>query len=150
MIGIVGRGIIAIILTGIMSYFSLGMDKQVIQALYTVLGIGFSIAISNIISFNLSEVASEYHRNEFINKLRTQRNKHGVDFFLSTSLYIICSSTPQSIYELFGISFNWLTLSGLYILLSLVDLLFGFISIQKLNEDVAKRIITEKRNQKKL
>lgn len=142
------RYLIGLIISIILSEFNyLNFDEKIIQALFTVLGIGYSIAISNIISFDTSELMFNDYRRKIIKHLRDLRNVNSVDFLFASFIFVCCLSFPQQIFIYYIFKINLYTFASIILFLSICSLVIGFFSLQKLNEEVSDKIAKEKSNE---
>ncbi len=72
----------------ISSLFDIECKDQVIQTLFTVIGIAYSIAISNIIGFKTDDIVNVKYRNIIKNKIKSMKNMNTIDFSLSILVFI--------------------------------------------------------------
>lgn len=139
------KKIFFLLLGFLMGYTEFHVNANVLLTLFTVLGIGFSIAISNILSFDLSEIANPIYRKPIVSKLKSIEKQHGIDFLFVTISYIVCLSVPEE--TRLGMLENHIDIYSIlafYIVNSMIDLRGGFVSIQKLGIDVSSKIIEER------
>ena len=138
--------IIGILLGTLLGIYLHSIDiKSVMEALYSISGIMFSISMSLIVTFNTSEIINKKIRNRIVSSLKASRNKH-IFFFLLVSICYIASSFLEVLHINMWkeISFNSYFLSLTYLILSIIYYIQSFISIQKFREDLDNQIIKEK------
>lgn len=130
-------------------YLPMQINEGLIQALFTVLGIVFSIAMGLLVSFNLTSVLNDEFRKSIRISIGSTRNWLLADFAISTlafSIGVIYSDVTWSIRDYSILRCNILCIS--IILISLIYEIFNFRLINKLRIDIEERLIRE-RNRKK-
>lgn len=138
--------IIGILLGTLLGIYLHSIDiKSVMEALYSISGIMFSISMSLIVTFNTSEIINKKIRNRIVSSLKTSRNKH-IFLFLLVSVCYIASNFLEVLHINMWkeISFNSYFLALTYLILSIIYYIQSFISIQKFREDLDNQIIKEK------
>lgn len=138
--------IIGILLGTLLGIYLHSIDiRSVMEALYSISGIMFSISMSLIVTFNTSEIINKKIRNRIVSSLKTSRNKH-IFLFLLVSVCYIASSFLEVLHINMWkeISFNSYFLALTYLILSIIYYIQSFISIQKFREDLDNQIIKEK------
>lgn len=142
---IVIAGIVALI------FSSIGVEGSgnVLQPLYTVLGILYSIAMSLIVSFNLSQVRNTDYRKSIRVSLKHIRNTLTLDFAISSIALILSLCVEKNkIISLFTIEkltvkLNIPTLAICVVIISMLYEVLNFYSIQSLNDEIVEKIIDE-------
>lgn len=142
---IVIAGIVALI------FSSIGVEGSgnVLQPLYTVLGILYSIAMSLIVSFNLSQVRNTDYRKSIRVSLKHIRNTLTLDFAISSIALILSLCVEKNkIISLFTIKeltvkLNIPTLAICVVIISMLYEVLNFYSIQSLNDEIVEKIIDE-------
>lgn len=138
-------GIVALI------FSSIGVEGSgnVLQPLYTVLGILYSIAMSLIVSFNLSQVRNTDYRKSIRVSLKHIRNTLTLDFAISSIALILSLCVEKNkIISLFTINeltvkLNIPTLAICIVIISMLYEVLNFYSIQSLNDEIVEKIIDE-------
>lgn len=138
-------GIVALI------FSSIGVEGSgnVLQPLYTVLGILYSIAMSLIVSFNLSQVRNTDYRKSIRVSLKHIRNTLTLDFAISSIALILSLCVEKNkIISLFTINeltvkLNIPTLAICVVIISMLYEVLNFYSIQSLNDEIVEKIIDE-------
>lgn len=119
------------------------ISEGLIQALFTVLGIVFSIAMGLLVSFNLSSVLNDDFRKSIRTSIESTRNWLLVDFAFSTLAFSV--GTIYSKYQIcvrgFCIRCEIVCIS--VIVISLIYEIYNFGLINKLRIDIEERIIKE-------
>lgn len=142
------RIVIATVIALILSSLGLEGSEKVLQSLYTVLGILYSIAMSLVVSFNLSQVRDTKTRNALRTALRHIRNTLTLDFGLSSVALIasICVDETKTNIPIYSIiQLNLLVLSICIVITSMIYEIFNFYSIQGLNDQVVDKIMEEEK-----
>ena len=142
------RILIVLILTVILSYFGIMGSTNAVQALFTVLGISFSISMSLIISFDLSQVLNDKYRKPIRSAITNTRNGLILDFAFSTFILLLASIQVVSDFELKikGCSvFYFQTFAICVIVFSIFYEAYNFTQIHNLQNDITDAIIREKR-----
>lgn len=142
--------IIRIILATIVSIViaTLGVlgNATILQTLFTVLGIVFSISMSLLVSFSLSKILNPAIRSTLRQSITHTRNWLLYDFSLSTLVLIIAlvwdtNSLRYSIGSIFTIDIMLLAVCA--VAMSLVYEMYNFKKIHTLHSDIEDAIIKE-------
>lgn len=128
----------------ISSLFDIECKDQVIQTLFTVIGIAYSIAISNIIGFKTDDIVNIKYRNIIKNKIKSMKNMNTIDFSLSILVFISSCLFTSFKFSLYFVKFNISMFVLLSLLFSLFYIVFSFKGLQQLSEDVSDRLYKEK------
>nr|DAL47187.1 MAG TPA_asm: hypothetical protein [Caudoviricetes sp.] len=128
----------------ISSLFDIECKDQVIQTLFTVIGIAYSIAISNIIGFKTDNIVNVKYRNIIKNKIKSMKNMNTIDFSLSILVFISSCLFTSFKFSLYFVKFNISMFVLLSLLFSLFYIVFSFKGLQQLSEDVSDRLYKEK------
>lgn len=139
------RLLCAFIISMIISFFGLRGHDVILQSLFTVLGITFSISMSILISFDLSKVCNKSIRMSLRLRCRHILDQLIIDFIVSCSIFVLglmCNGyTPINILSVFPLDILLLSISVLTF--SLIYELYNFKKIQRLKDDIADRILDE-------
>ena len=142
---------IAVILALLLSSgTSIPGSSSVTGALYTVVGVAFSLSISMAISIDLKEVREPRYRSKLKKDIRTLLDSLVCDFSVA-SFALLASITNKSFtITLSGISLSLSIslLSSIIIALSLVYNLRNIYAIYKFKADLEERIIREEERRK--
>lgn len=125
------------------SIFNISINEMVIQVLFAVLGILYSISVSNIISFNLNEIKNNNYRKEIYACLTKLRKNQTYDFVLATFFVIVGLSIEEQSVSFICFTFNSFNFICIYVFVVLISFVNGFSSILKLNHDVTERLISD-------
>lgn len=128
----------------ISSLFDIECKDQVIQTLFTVIGIAYSIAISNIIGFKTDNIVNVKYRNIIKNKIKSMKNMNTIDFSLSILVFISSCLFTSFKFSLYFVKFNISMFVLLSLLFSLIYIVCSFAGLQQLSEDVSDRLYKEK------
>lgn len=128
----------------ISSLFDIECKDQVIQTLFTVIGIAYSIAISNIIGFKTDDIVNVKYRNIIKNKIKSMKNMNTIDFSLSILVFISSFIFTSYEFSLYFVRFNISMFVLLSLLFSLLYIVCSFAGLQQLSEDVSDRLYKEK------
>ncbi len=128
----------------ISSLFDIECKDQVIQTLFTVIGIAYSIAISNIIGFKTDDIVNVKYRNIIKNKIKSMKNMNTIDFSLSILVFISSFLFTSFKFSLYFVRFNISMFVLLSLLFSLLYIVCSFAGLQQLSEDVSDRLYEEK------
>lgn len=128
----------------ISSLFDIECKDQVIQTLFTVIGIAYSIAISNIIGFKTDDIVNVKYRNIIKNKIKSMKNMNTIDFSLSILVFISSFLFTNFKSSLYFVRFNISMFVLLSLLFSLLYIVCSFAGLQQLSEDVSDRLYKEK------
>lgn len=145
MLSLFCRYLTALIMSVIISsLFDIECKDQVIQTLFTVIGIAYSIAISNIIGFKTDDIVNVKYRNIIKNKIKSMKNMNTIDFSLSILVFISSFLFASSKFSLYFVRFNLSMFVLLSLLFSLLYIVCSFAGLQQLSEDVSDRLYKEK------
>lgn len=121
-------------------FYGDSLSLNLIEILYTVSGILFSVGIGLVVTFKLGNVKHPIYRREIKKSVLTVRNSFFFYFTISTTIFILCSENKDfylSINTNFvNISLNLSFLSLITIIVSMFYYITNFIAIQKLNDDI--------------
>lgn len=141
------RYTIVLIFTMLLSYLNVRGNTTAVQSLFTVLGISFSISMSLIISFDLSQVLNEKYRTPIKQSIKTTRNGLIWDFILATFVLLLSSLNAIADWELVikgHTLFHFKTFAVCFLVLSIFYEARNFIAIHDLHDEIADAVIKEK------
>lgn len=121
-------------------------NSAVLQTLFTVLGIVFSISMSLLVSFNLSKVLNKRLRKSLRNSISHTRNMLLYDFGLSTliSSVALIWDSQHTRYDLNGIIILDVMLLGVTLVAtSLIYEIYNFRKLHRLHTDIEDAVIAE-------
>lgn len=140
------RLVIAVILSLILSTIGVKGNAVVVQTLFTVLGIVFSIAMSLLVSFGLSKILNKGIRLKLRSSISQTRNCLLLDFTFST-LILVISLLWDSNHLVYGrgwLQVDIMLLAVCIIALSLIYEIYNFSRIHNLHTDIEDAIVKEK------
>lgn len=126
----------------VLAFLKMHPSEKMLEVFFTIHGIVYSIAISQIIGFNTSLVRNQQIRQEILSAISSTLKKLTIWFTISALAYIL-SSTLTEAFTIASLSFNLTTIAFPAILLSLCITVFAFISIRKLALKVEDAILEE-------
>ena len=139
------RLLCALIISMTIAVLGLRGHDVILQSLFTVLGITFSISMSILISFDLSKVYNKSIRMSLRSRCRHILNQLILDFIISCLIFVLglmCNEcTPIYVFKRFHLDI--LLFSIFALATSLIYELYNFRRIQKLKDDIADRILDE-------
>lgn len=136
---------IAILVAVLLAIAGVKGNAAVLQTLFTVLGIVFSISMSLLVSFNLSKVLNKKIRRGLRNAISHTRNLLLYDFGLSTlisSVALIWDENSLS-YDINGIVIDITLLGVTLVATSLIYEIYNFRKLHKLHTDIEDAVIAE-------
>ncbi len=145
MIRMLIRVTVAIFVALLLSIVGVQGNTIVLQTLFTVLGIVFSISMSLLVSFNLSKILNKKMRKSFRFAIEKTRNALIRDFLISTAI-MIASLIWKDDYIRIKLSFIIVDVMLIAVSLVAVSLLFeiyNFRKIHKLHTDIEDAVIDE-------
>lgn len=142
---IIIRILIAFILAIAISSLGVRGNTNVLQTLFTVLGIVFSISMSLLVSFNLSKVLNKDIRKELRQRIANTRNLLLVDFIVSTvTLVTALIWTDTQNYTLWHwCDINVYMSATVIVAISLFYEIYNFRHLHTLNTDIEEAVIQE-------
>jgi len=137
------RLIFAGVLSVILSSFDVRANVGLTQTLFTILGIVFSIAMSLLVSFNLSQILNKRIRLKIRQAISTSMRMLVIDFIVSCVIFalaLIISCSPINIWHFkFDISiFGMCVIS-----ISLLYEVYNFRRIHQLNVEIEEQVLKE-------
>lgn len=146
---LIARLMIAICLGAVLSYYlPEQINEGLIQALFTVLGIVFSIAMGLLVSFNLSAVLNDDFRKDIRSSIESTRNWLLIDFAISTLAFSIGVIYSSSQFFIKTVSIRLQIICIALIIISLVYEIYNFRLINNLRIDIEERLIKEENKRK--
>lgn len=140
------RLVIAVIVSLILTAIGVKGNAVVVQTLFTVLGIVFSIAMSLLVSFGLSKILNKGIRLKLRSSISQTRNCLLLDFTFST-LILVVSLLWDSDHLVYGhgwFQVDIMLLAVCIIALSLIYEIYNFSRIHNLHTDIEDAIVKEK------
>jgi hypothetical protein len=123
-------------------------NAVVLQTLFTVLGIVFSISMSLLVSFSLIKILNKGVRDSLRASISHTRNMLLLDFGLSTIVSVVALvwNNTSYRYTFKGIVLDVMLIGVMLIATSLVYEIYNFRKLHKLHTDIEDAVITEETN----
>ena len=124
-------------------------NSDLLSTLYTVCGIMFSIGLSLIVTFNLSNIRNKNYLTKIKSNLRYIRNSFMWYFTIATFAFICESYLPAENLNLYvfqtnkGILLSWWSIFFVAILFAIIYFVMNFLALQKLSTDIYDRVNEE-------
>ena len=142
--------IISIFITILLYALNIHANDNIIQTVYNVIGIIFSIGMGLIVTFSMSGVESKKYVTEIRKSINGVRNKFILIFFICTLLFISYQHIPRIEYEISDMCILIDEIikihAFVFLVLALVYLITNFIRIQVLKDDIFDKILEKKEN----
>lgn len=145
MISTISRIAVAILIALALGIVGVQGNAVVLQTLFTVLGIVFSISMSLLVSFSLSKILNNKLRVSIRNAITNNRHLLLFDFGLSTIALVIALVWDE---DYLNITYRWMVFDIMLMALSIVASslifeIFNFRRLHKLHMDIEDAIIAE-------
>lgn len=145
MISTIFRIVVAILVALLLGIAGVHGNAVVLQTLFTVLGIVFSISMSLLVSFSLSKILNKKLRADLRYAITNNRNALLLDFGIATIALVIALVWNENY---LNITYSWLVFDIMLIALcviasSLVFEIYNFRKLHKLHTDIEDAIISE-------
>lgn len=129
----------SIVVAALLSLFTkIEVDSGVLNTLYTVAGVIFSVGMSIAISAKTDQVTKESNRKSIRGSYKTVRNSFMLLFGISTVLFIAAQA-----YTIEKLPAALDLLCAVYLLVSIIFYIINFIKLHKLGEDIEDQILKE-------
>ena len=140
------RLIIAVVVSLLLTAIGVRGNSVVVQTLFTVLGIVFSIAMSLLVSFRLSEILNNGVRLNLRASINKTRNCLLLDFCISSVILVLSLLWNGShlVYEICWLRIDIMLFGVCVIAMSLLYEIYNFRRIHKLHTDIEDAIVKEK------
>ncbi len=140
------RLIIAVWVSLLLAAIGVRGNSVVVQALFTVLGIVFSIAMSLLVSLGLSEILNKSIRLNLRASISKTRNCLLLDFCISTLILVVSLLWDDSclVYEISWLRIDIMLFAVCAIAMSLLYQIYNFRRIHNLHIDIEDAIVKEK------
>ena len=140
------RILLAVVIANVLSIAGVKGNAVVLQTLFTVLGIVFSISMSLLVSFNLSKVLNQSLRKELRGSIIHSRNMLLWDFSVSTIFLFTALIWDQNNFR-YEIA-KWciidiMLISVSFVMISLIYEIYNFKRLHELNCDIEDEVINE-------
>lgn len=140
------RLIIAVVVSLLLATIGVRGNSVVVQTLFTVLGIVFSIAMSLLVSFGLSEILNKSIRLNLRASINRTRNCLLLDFCISSFILIVSLLWDSSklVYKICWLHIDIMLFAVCAIAMSLLYEIHNFSRIHNLHTDIEDAIVKEK------
>ena len=145
------RTIIAAIICIVLSLIPLQPTEITLNILYGLIGVLFSVAMSLIITFDGSKIRNSDLKKSIRNSIHDTRNNFLVIFAASSIFFVVYSLLPKSIQHViwleigtFKLSSTWSVSILFFLLYTIIVLIYNYIDLQQLYEDIEDKLIDEK------
>ena len=145
------RTIIAAIICIVLSLIPLQPTEITLNILYGLVGVLFSVAMSLIITFDGSKIRNSDLKKSIRNSIHDTRNNFLVIFAASSIFFVVYSLLPKSIQHViwleigtFKLSSTWSVSILFFLLYTIMVLIYNYIDLQQLYEDIEDKLIEEK------
>lgn len=140
------RLIIAAVVSLLLATIGVRGNSVVVQTLFTVLGIVFSIAMSLLVSFGLSEILNKGVRVQLRASISKMRNCLLLDFCISTLILVasLLWDGSRLVYEICWLRIDIMLFAVCVIAMSLLYEIYNFRRIHNLHTDIEDAIVKEK------
>ena len=108
------------------------IDESAANALYTIMGIMFSIGLSLTVISNTTSVKNKEIKRKIRRDIKNTRNHFIFTFLLASATYIMYIVTPPVHWQFLDRSWGILLIQGV----SIVYFVYNFIAIQKFHEQI--------------
>lgn len=146
------RILISFGVAAILAFIGIKGNATVLQTLFTVLGIVFSISMSLLVSFSLSKILNIKIRNNIRYKITHTCNMLLFDFGVSTTVLVIALLWKENSlqYEISSWCIIDIMLTSVVIVaMSLVYEIYNFRKLHKLHTDIEDALISEEMSRSK-
>ena len=143
------RYLLVVIIACVLSCLGVYGNNGAVQALFTVLGVSFSIAMSIIITFDFSQVLNDRIRLYIATSIKNTRNFIIIDFIIATIVLLLSSLEIISSFELiiYDITlFHFQTFATCVTGMSIFYEVYNFMLIHDLHSQLMEKIIEERKN----
>lgn len=140
--------VVAIGVAMLLAIVSVNGNAAVLQTLFTVLGIVFSISMSLLVSFSLSKILNKKIRVSLRNSISHTRNMLLLYFSLSTIVAVLALIWDETSlrYTFRGIVLDIMLMAVMLVATSLMYEIYNFSKLHKLHTDIEDAIIAEETN----
>jgi len=120
------------------SYFPLSCSQEFYSVIYTVLGIMFSIALSQLMSFSFTEVSNPGYVQMHRSQLKKIRNRF-IEQFSGATIFFLFSDFQLS-FKFGFLRFNFNALVFTYLIFCLIYFIWNFIDLSNLKDSIEDQI----------
>lgn len=145
MIKLVARILIAVVVALLIARLGVAGNPTVLQTLFTVLGIVFSISMSLLVSFGLSKILNGTTRSYLRTSIIYTRNMLLLDFGISTLCMIVALiwRANSLVYLISGWTIDVMLIGVCVVTMSLMYEIYNFRKLHRLHTDIEDAVIKE-------
>lgn len=121
------------------------ISDGLVNTLFTVVGIVFSVSMSILIGFNLDEVYNESYLRRIRKELKDIRDRFIFYFILSVFLYLVYSTIKDCITTVSVVKLRYDFLVVLFEAFTIGYYVYNLVSLHELNNNLSDKIKEEKR-----
>ena len=118
-------------------------DRVLMNTIFTVSGIMFSIGLGLIVNFNLYEIKNDWYLKRIRKNLNGVRNSFIFYFTLSTLCFLLFQYISLEIFSIGVFKFNFPIFFLIVMLFSIGYYIVNLIDIQKLNDEIIDKLNRE-------
>ncbi|MBR4127827.1 MAG: hypothetical protein IKR09_09670 [Alphaproteobacteria bacterium] len=126
----------------ILSFFNFCFEKEVLNTIYNVSGIMFSVGLGLIVGTTFSELKNTNYLKSVRQNLKYIRSVFIYYFLAETFLFLFVGNKFNTTIMHYNIKYD--TFFAIFSIYTIIYFTFNFLQIQKLNED-----ITDKKNKER-
>lgn len=119
------------------------MNQDVLQTIFTVLGILYSVLLSSVVSFTYGDVLNMHYRKRISKRLRTITVKSSFHFVISAFVFVFYQVDFFQMSN-FGTLIENIIVVG-FLVYCILYYVFTFITLQKLRIQISDEVLEEKR-----
>jgi hypothetical protein len=119
-------------------YLPLKFGNDFFSVIYTVIGIMFPVALSQIMAFSFGDIENDRFIERYRGQLSRVRNTFVVLFSLATLVFLLKGYGSTFCFKWF--KFNIPSLFGVYLLFCLVYFIRNFISLARLKDEIEDEV----------
>ena len=147
------RIIIAALVCVVLSFIPLQPTEITLNILYGLIGVLFSVAMSLIIAFDGSKIKNSGLKNDIRSSIHETRDNFLIIFAASSIFFVIYSLIPKSLQQVtwlekdaFKLYSTWSVSVLCFLLYTIIVLIYNYIDLQQLYEDIEDKLTDEKNN----
>lgn len=147
------RIIIVAFICIVLSLIPLHPTEITLNILYGLIGVLFSVAMSLIIAFDGSKIKNSELKKDIRHSIHETRNNFLIIFAASSMFFVAYSLLPDSIQHVtwleicsFKLYSTWAVSVLCFLLYTIIVLIYNYIDLQQLYEDIEDKLTDEKNN----
>ena len=147
------RVIIAALVCVVLSLIPLQPTEITLNILYGLIGVIFSVAMSLIIAFDGSKIKNSELKKGIRDSIHDTRNNFLIIFAACSIFFVVYSLLPDSMQQVtwmekdsFKLYSTWSVSVLCFLLYTIIVLIYNYIDLQQLYEDIEDKLTEEKNN----